>query len=73
MKFTKETLKRAVRTFLQTALAYFTTNLAVVTFTDDKATIKSYMLGLVISSVSAGVSALMNLEKQDDDEGEVEG
>ena len=63
MKWTKETWKRAGRTFLQTAIGYIAVNLAIVDFTAGKEVIKSAVIGLIISAVSAGLSAVMNLAK----------
>ena len=65
MKFTKETLVRAMRTFLQAALSYMLVNLAAADFTTDQSTAKTVLLGLLISSVAAGLAAVMNLEKGD--------
>ena len=67
MRFTKETAKRALRTFIQTALAYICVNIAIVDFSEEQAAIKSALVGLVISAVSAGLAAVMNLEKEDID------
>lgn len=61
--FTKETLRKATRTFLQTALGYIVVNIAVVDFTGDKAVIKSALIGLCVSALSAGIAAVMNLEE----------
>lgn len=61
---TKTTLKRAARTFVQSALAYITVNVVYI-ITDDKVSVKSAVTGLVIAAVSAGISAVMNLEKKD--------
>ena len=60
---TKETLRKAARTFLQTALGYIVVNIAVVDFTGDKAVIKSALIGLCVSALSAGIAAVMNLEE----------
>ncbi len=62
---TKTTLKRAARTFIQSALAYITVNVVYINFTDDKVSVKSAVTGLVVAAVSAGISAVMNLEKKD--------
>ncbi|MEE0981475.1 MAG: hypothetical protein U0K91_07300 [Acutalibacteraceae bacterium] len=70
MKFTKETLKRMARTFLQTALGYIVVNIAFVDFAGDRDVIESALIGLCVSAVSAGAAAVMNLEKAS--EGEVE-
>lgn len=67
--FTKETFKRAVRTFLQAFLGYVVVNLAMVDFTTVDEAFKSAMLGLLVGALSAGLSALMNLEhKNNEDE-----
>ena len=42
---TKTTLKRAARTFVQSALAYITVNVVYINFTDDKVSVKSAVTG----------------------------
>lgn len=67
MCFTKNCLKRAFQTFLQTALGYIIANFAFfITGTDfaNKEMWKNAVCGLLVSSVSAGLSAVMNLEKK---------
>ncbi|MGN1329185.1 MAG: hypothetical protein ACI4V4_05765 [Eubacterium sp.] len=71
MKCTKMTVKRAVRTFLQTALGYIAVNLVVIDFSVDKSILKSALVGLGVSAVSAGLSAVMNLEKKEDCENDI--
>ena len=61
-KFTKETLKRMIKTFVQTAAGYVIVNVAGVDFTGDKDILKSTLIGLAISASSAGLAALMNLQ-----------
>ena len=63
MKFTKETGMRAVRTFLQAAAAYIAVNLVAVDFTSGKEAAKTALIGLCVSALSAGIAAVMNLEK----------
>lgn len=63
MKFTKETMRRALRTFMQAAAAYIAANLLVVDFTAESDVLKSALLGLVVSALAAGMAAVMNLEK----------
>ena len=65
MTCTKTTLKRAGRTLIQSALAYITVNVMYINFTDDKVSVKSAVTGLLIAAVSAGISAVMNLEKKE--------
>ena len=63
MRFTKETARRAARTFFQAFVSYITVNVVVIDFTADGDVIKSAVIGLGVSAVAAGLSALMNLEK----------
>lgn len=65
MKFTKETLRRAWRTFIQTAAAYVAANLCVIDFSASKDMVQSAVFGLVISAAAAGLAAIMNLEKKE--------
>ena len=70
MRFTKETARRALRTLIQSALAYIAVNIAVIDFTEKDAA-KSALIGLVVSAVAAGIAAVMNLEKtEDEDDGD---
>jgi len=62
-KFTKETLKRAGRTFLQTAVAYIAANICIVDFSAGKEVLFSALFGLIVSAAAAGLAAVMNLEK----------
>ncbi len=64
MKITNECLKRAVRTFLQSALAYLTVNIVLIDFSSEKSVLKSALVGLAVSTLAAGLSAVMNLEKR---------
>ncbi len=65
MKFTRNTLIRAVRTFLQSALSYMLVNLASADLMSGETALKTVITGLLISSVAAGLAAAMNLEKGD--------
>ena len=66
--FTKNTLKRAGRTFIQTAISYVAVNLVAIDFTTSKEAIKSALIGLLVSAIAAGISAAMNLEKNNESE-----
>lgn len=66
MKITKETLRRSIRTFAQSALAYIMVNAVYINFTGDKITKKSSILALLVSALAAGISAAMNLERVDE-------
>ena len=68
--FTKETFRRAVRTFLQAFLGYIVVNLAMVDFTTFDEAFKSAMIGLLVGALSAGLSAIMNLEHKNGTEEE---
>lgn len=70
MKFTKETLRRAWRTFIQTAAAYIAANLCVIDFTASKDVIHSALFGMAVSAAAAGLAAIMNLEKKEPIEAE---
>lgn len=56
-------VKRALRTFFQTAVGYMTVNIAVVDFSADKSIWMSCLIGISVSSVSAGISAIMNFKE----------
>lgn len=65
MKFTTETLKRALRTFIQAAVAYIVTHITIIDLTDADEVIKRALIGLVVAAISAGIAAAMNLEKKE--------
>ncbi len=54
----KNCVKRAFRTFLQTAVGYIAVNISATDLT-----VKSAVLGLCVSAVSAGLAAVMNLKE----------
>lgn len=64
----KECLTRAFRTFLQTAIGYIITNISLyvggIDFADGDM-LKNALIGLAVASLSAGASAVMNIEKGD--------
>ena len=60
----KNCVRRALRTFAQTAIGYLAVNVAVVDFSPDKSALKSCLVGLGVSAVSAGISAVMNLKEE---------
>jgi hypothetical protein len=61
MKFTRQTLKRMLRTFFQTAIGVVAVGISTVDFTAISAA-KTGLIALGASAFSAGISALMNLE-----------
>lgn len=67
MKFTKETWRRALRTFLQAAVSYIAVNLCVVDFSSEGEVLTSALIGLGASALAAGIAAVMNMEKSETD------
>lgn len=63
MKFTKETWRRALRTFIQAAVSYIAVNLCVVDFASESDVLSSALIGLGASALAAGIAAVMNMEK----------
>ena len=55
----KTYVKRALRTFLQTAVGYIAVNIAATDLT-----VKSAVIGLAVSAVSAGAAAVMNIKEE---------
>ena len=71
MRFTKETARRALRTFLQAFVSYIAVNIVAINFyEEDIEVLKSGLIGLAISALAAGIAAVMNLEREEisDDE-----
>ena len=62
MKFTKETFKRVIRTFLQAVIACIVAGFATIDFSSGKDVIKSALFGLCGSALAAGIAAIMNLQ-----------
>lgn len=61
----KNCVKRAIRTFFQTAIGYLAVNVAVVDFSADGQALKAAVTGLCVSAISAGVAAAMNLKEEE--------
>lgn len=53
-------IKRAVRTFIQTAIGYISVNIIAVDWTADKSVVKTAIIGVSISAVAAGLAAVIN-------------
>ena len=68
MKFTKETWRRAGRTFLQAACGFLATTGVATLVSNDYNVSKNIILGLIGSAISAGIAAVMNLESGDQNE-----
>ncbi len=54
----KTWMKRALRTFVQTAVGYISVNIVATDLTA-----KSAVIGLIVSAVSAGIAAAMNFKE----------
>ncbi len=72
----KESLYRAMRTFLQTAFGYIATNLALYLTESggmqDTSALRTGLVGLCVSALASGLAAVMNREKRnhgEDDDG----
>lgn len=59
-------VKRALRTALQTAVGYITVALPTIDWSADKAVLRSTLIGIGISAVSAGLAAAMNFKETED-------
>lgn len=57
--FKKEWVKRAIRTFLQTAIGTFATGIAAGFEINNW---KTYVITLGASAISAGIAAVMNMK-----------
>lgn len=53
-------IKRAVRTFVQTAIGYISVNIVAVDWTADRSVIKTAVIGVGVSAVAAGLAAVIN-------------
>lgn len=64
----KDCLKKALRTFLQTAIGYIITNITLylggIDFADGDV-LRNALIGLAVAAFSAGSAAVMNIEKAD--------
>ena len=56
----KNWIKRAVRTFVQTAIGYISVNVVAVDWTADRSVIKTAVIGVGVSAVAAGLAAVIN-------------
>lgn len=61
----KETIKRAIRTFVQAAIGYVAAHLLYVLPEGANAdTMKSAFMGVTVCAIAAGLAAAMNLPKE---------
>lgn len=64
MKFTKETARRMLRTFLQAFLPALAVGIGTA-ISDDGSITKGAAIALIVPAVAAGLAAIMNLEKEE--------
>lgn len=62
MKFTKETWRRARRTFFQALIPSLLVGLEEIDFLGDPHYIKGALIALLIPSVAGAIAAAMNVE-----------
>ncbi len=60
----KNWIKRALRTAFQTAVGYAAVAVPNIDWTMDKAVLKTTLIGIGVSAVSAGIAAAMNLMEE---------
>lgn len=63
----KDWQKRALRTFMQTAVGYVCTAIVTVDWGADKAIIKATITGIIVSAIAGGISAAMNIHDEKND------
>ena len=56
----KEPVRRGLRTFIQAAAGYVVVNVATLDFSA-----KDAVIGFFVAAIAAGISAAMNMEKED--------
>ena len=66
MKKWSECIKRALRTFIEAAAAYLAAHIvrAVSTGGEDLSVMRTALMGLAVSSVAAGLAAVLNMPKK---------
>jgi ABC-type Fe3+-siderophore transport system permease subunit len=52
--------KRALRTFIQSAIGYICVALPAVDWQGDKAALRATLIGIGVSALSGGIAAVMN-------------
>ena len=57
----KNWIKRALRTFAQTAIGYIAVNISLVHWDNDQDYLTKALIGLGVSAVAAGLAAAMNI------------
>jgi len=57
-------LKRALRTAFQSAVGYLVAAVPSVDWSQDRAAVRTALIGIGVSAVSAGIAAVMNLDAE---------
>jgi hypothetical protein len=57
---TKSWMKRAIRTFVQSAVGYILVAVPAIDWTANGSALKTSFIGIGMSAVSAGIAAIMN-------------
>lgn len=68
MKFTKETLRRVLRTFMQAFVASVCITITTVDFSAGRDIIKAGLISVATGGLAAGIAAVMNLEVNDNED-----
>lgn len=56
----KNWMKRAIRTFIQSAVGYLVVALPAIDWHEESTVLRGTLIGLGVSAVSAGIAAVMN-------------
>ena len=67
MVFTKESIRRAARTFLQAFFGYIVMSAESIDFSAPRETLYTVFVGMGVSALAAGLAAVMNMEGFDHD------
>ena len=67
MVFTKESIRRAGRTFLQAFFGYIVMSAESIDFSAPRKTLYTVLVGMGISALAAGLAAVMNMGGLDHD------
>lgn len=57
----KNWMKRALRTFLQTAIGSVCSAIVLVNWSTDSKELRAVIIGIITTAIAAGISAVMNL------------
>ena len=59
----KTWIKRALRTFVQTAVGYISVSIVTVDFSADRSAVRTALIGVAVSAAAAGMAAVMNFKE----------